>query len=398
MKAVKRMTVLVVDDNNVNTMLVRKILTKQGYSVESASNGMEALEKIKKWIPDLILLDIMMPTMDGYETCRRIKEDKRSREIPILFLSALDETDAILKGFEAGGVDYVPKPFEPQELLARVNAHISLAQMSRENRLYAQEMEALAQERANALVHADRLITLGILSAGVAHEINNPVTAISVSIQTFELLWEEIKSLIEEENRKSDTKWREIDTELINDLIESIHNGVRRVNSITRAMKGYARKGDNLSESCSIHDAIEQGLKLCSNRLKYNISVEKNYAENMPKILINRQKFEQVVINLVINAADAMEDHGRLFISTSYDEKNVYVKIADTGSGIPPGMLDRIWEPFITTKSPEKGTGLGLSIVRGILKEYSGSIVVENNALGGAQFTISLPNRGENDE
>ncbi len=391
MESKRNDTILVVDDNQVNVSVISKILLKNDYSVVTAYNGREALERVKEKTPALILLDIMMPQMDGYETCRKLKQDPATAEIPVLFISALDETSSVLKGFEAGGVDYVPKPFESRELLARVGTHVKLANISRENRLYAEKMEALASERAKALIHADRLVTLGILSAGVAHEINNPTTAISVSIQTFELLWEEIKALIKVQSDEQNACWGQIDLELIQQLINGIREGVKRVTAITGAMKGYARQSDERLDLCDLHQVIDQGLALCANRLKYDISVEKQFDPGLPPVKINRQKFEQVIINLVINAADAMEDRGRLFIVTTHDQKAVRVEISDTGSGIPPGMIDRIWEPFITTKPPEKGTGLGLSIVKGIIEEYEGTIKAQNNPLGGAQFIITLP-------
>jgi CheY-like chemotaxis protein len=190
--------VLLVDDSRTNLEVLAGFLSGFEFKLLFASNGERALQVAGHAVPDLILLDILLPGIDGYETCRRLKADEVLAQIPVLFLSALDDVSDKVKGFEAGAVDYLSKPFQKEELIARVRTHLELYRIRRENRRYALEMERLAQERARALIHADRLSTLGTLSAGVAHEINNPATFISVGIQTFARLWPRLDSLLDQ--------------------------------------------------------------------------------------------------------------------------------------------------------------------------------------------------------
>ncbi len=170
--------ILVVDDTRINLKVLNKIFTKNGYKVRLASNGVEALEAVRSELPDLIMLDVKMPEMNGYDVCAKLKKDKRTHDIPIIFLSALNETEDKIKAFSVGGVDFITKPFRSVELLARVETHLSLRSVQKGLESTLKELK----ETQSQLVESAKMAALGQLIAGVAHEINTPLGAIRASI------------------------------------------------------------------------------------------------------------------------------------------------------------------------------------------------------------------------
>lgn len=178
--------ILIVDDTPNNLRFLSKMLTEQGYEVRKAINGAMALKSVQSEPPDLILLDIMMPELNGYEVCSALKSDQRTREIPIIFLSALDEVMDKVKAFKVGGIDYITKPFQFEEVLVRVKTHLTLRQLTQdlEKRVAerTQEMQQALRELQQTqlqLVQHEKMSTLGQLVAGIGHEINNPINLIA---------------------------------------------------------------------------------------------------------------------------------------------------------------------------------------------------------------------------
>jgi two-component system NtrC family sensor kinase len=199
--------ILVVDDKLENIQVLGGILKEQGYQINVAQNGLQALENVKGMIPDLILLDIMMPEMDGFEVCQNLKSDPQTQEIPIIFLTAKTETNDIVKGFDLGAVDYVTKPFNKKELLVRVNTHLEFGSNQFELKNALHELEQKHSELKNTqskLIQSEKLASLGLLVAGIAHELNTPLGVISAasetavdSIASLTQLAEEIQKLAE---------------------------------------------------------------------------------------------------------------------------------------------------------------------------------------------------------
>ncbi|MBW1804060.1 MAG: response regulator, partial [Deltaproteobacteria bacterium] len=187
-------TILIVDDEHLNLKLLKAHLSSAGYHIWEAASGIEAL-KLAQEGPDLILLDIMMPEIDGFETCRRLKQGDRTRDIPIIFLSSLTDSKAKVTCFEIGGVDFINKPFEAREVLARVQTHITLKQQELQLREHTKKLEQIIEERTRQLIHADRLSTIGTFSAGIAHEIRNPLTGINTYLYNLEELFDSSDNL-----------------------------------------------------------------------------------------------------------------------------------------------------------------------------------------------------------
>jgi len=255
-------------------------------------------------------------------------------------------------------------------------------------------METLAQTRAQQLIHAERLSTMGLLSAGLAHEINNPLTYIH---SYAEYVRDDLEALQAEFNgilNPSESTKESVDSRFLDckESIAEIIRGSQRIMSLVENMKHLSRADDQSRGRVDIVQCIENAMKLCQFDLKL-IQVTLDTDDVLPDIMGNRQQIEQVLINLIKNAVDAMENDpsAALILTAKMDEKSVRITVADNGPGIPEDKLSSIWEAFYTTKTDEKGTGLGLSISKGIIEDYGGSIRVSNITPHGACFTIELP-------
>ncbi len=339
--------------------------------------------------------------MDGVEVCRRMRANKGGQPY-IMILTAKSGKEDVVAGLQAGADDFLSKPYDQCELSARVRTASRLIELQDklseqvvELARYASKMELLAEERAKQLARADRMATLGILSAGIAHEINNPTTFISGNAQTMERAWEMVRERLEKSGAMAaggDENFAVI-VEEFPKMLAGVRKGVERVSKIVKGLKSYAHqeKGDK-KPSCP-RAVIEAALELCGNALKYKVTVEKRFSEPLPDILCNPQQVEQVLINLFVNAADAMGEQkkrGTLRIEVDSDGETVAIVVIDNGPGLPESILERIFDPFFTTKG-EKGTGLGLAISKGIIEEHGGALEARNLDGKGAMFTIRLP-------
>jgi C4-dicarboxylate-specific signal transduction histidine kinase len=396
------MKVLIAEDDSASRMALRAILQKWGHEVIVAADGNQAWELLQRENPKLAILDWMMPGIEGIELCRRIREKSDCDYVYVILLTAKVEKEDIVAGLDAGADDYITKPFDREVLRSRVAVgtrivqyETLLAEKNVQLQRYGTEMGKLAEERSKQLVHAERMATVGLLSAGIAHEINNPATFIAGNIQTLGKFYEDVEPILRERTQQDceNTEKLEFILQEMPKAVEGIRNGVRRISRIVKGLKSFCRKNENSVAACDINTCIEQALELCHNALKYYVTIEKDLAEALPCIMADSQQIEQVLINLFINAADAMKEKGQgtLSIKTESADNSVIVKISDTGPGIPDDKLDDIWQPFFTTKPPDKGTGLGLFTVRGIIENHEGLISLENKSSGGAEFTITLP-------
>ena len=396
------MKVLIAEDDSASRMALRAVLQKWDHEVVVAEDGNQAWELLQTENPKLAILDWMMPGIEGIELCRRIREKADCDYVYVILLTAKVEKEDIVAGLDAGADDYITKPFDREVLRSRVAVgtrivqyETLLAEKNVQLQHYGSEMGKLAEERSKQLVHAERMATVGLLSAGIAHEINNPATFIAGNVQTLGKFYEDVEPILRERTQQDceNSEKLEFILDEMPKAVEGIQNGVSRISRIVTGLKSFCRKNENSVAACDINTCIEQALELCHNALKYHVTIEKDLAENLPGIMADSQQIEQVLINLFVNAADAMieKSQGTLSIKSQSADNSVVVKISDTGPGIPDDKLDDIWQPFFTTKPPDKGTGLGLFTVRGIIENHEGLISLENKPSGGAEFTITFP-------
>ncbi|MEH2029847.1 MAG: response regulator [Nostoc sp.] len=417
--------ILVVDDLRDNLRLLSNLLRSQGYEVRTAINGTMALRSAQSEPPALILLDINMPDIDGYEVCRQLKASEETRNIPIIFISALDDALDKVKAFHVGGVDYITKPFRVEEMLIRIETQLKVQRFTQ---TLEQQVEQRTTELSQALHHLqqvqiqlvqqEKLSALGNLVAGVAHEINNPIGFIAGNLNEAQ---QRVQELMEHLNLYRDrapegyiaNHAEEIDLDyLLKDLpnmIDSMKMGCDRLKNISTSLRTFSRADQDYKVPFNIHQGIDSTILILKHRLKGNeqrpaIEVVTNYG-NLPQIECFPGQLNQVFMNLLANAIDALDEfnHGRSFeeikanpncitITTSVENTRVKIAILDNGKGMNEKVKSKIFDHLFTTKAVGKGTGLGLAIARQIVELTHGGKLGFNSVLGeGTEFIIEIP-------
>ncbi|MEB3219885.1 MAG: response regulator [Nostocales cyanobacterium 94392] len=405
MMEIQENLILIVDDKSHNIELLFHVMQIHGHRVLVANSGESALQKLEIVSPDLILLDIMMPGMDGFETCRRLKADEKNKDIPVIFMTALTNTTDKIKGFKLGAVDYITKPFQQEEVLARVNVQLKLRNLNRQLQQYQFQ-----------LMQIEKISSLGQLVAGVAHEVNNPVSFIAGNLEHTNNYLEDLISLLNlYQKHLSDPpeeitqKIAAIDLDfLLEDLpkmISSMNLGIERINNIMQSLRNFSRKDATQKRTTDIHQGIDTTLMILSHRLKANefrpkIEVFKEYG-NLPEVNCYSGQLNQVFMNLLSNAIDVFDEKVEIsksdapFIRVStelIDSTTVKIIIADNGCGISEQVRKKLFDAFFTTKPEGKGTGLGLSISYQIITEIHGGTLECFSCEGeGTKFVIHIP-------
>lgn len=436
-------TILVIDDSPTNLEVLYTTLADAGYEVLVEMDGISGIEQVNNNLPDLILLDIMMPKIDGYETCRRLQENPLTKDIPIIFMTALSDTIEKVKGLELGAVDYITKPFQQEEVLARIKVQLKLRRLNLEldqekhkleERVQArtaelsQTLEELKQTQLQ-LVQSEKISSLGLLVAGVAHEINNPIGFISTNLYHASQYAQDLINLLKLYQEKFPQPGHEIEQIIesidlghINDdlprLISSMKLGSDRIRGIMQSLRTFSRADGVEKKAVDIHEGIETTLMILQHRLKAQtfrpaIQIIKEYG-NIPPINCYPGQLNQVFMNLISNAIDAIDEGVQendwqamkskylsadsvlsiplICISTSANKEYVKIQIADNGPGMEPESCHQIFKPFYTTKPEGKGTGLGLSISHQIITEkHNGTLDCASSLGHGTEFIIQIP-------
>lgn len=387
--------ILVVDDSRIARSELVRLLRDMGIeNTREAESGEQALELLAEITPDLFLLDLTMPGMDGIELCIRIKQDPRFHEAPVLFVTATGNTELLNRAFDAGAVDYIPKPFHPREMSARIRTHLHLLKHARDLSTYAAEMEALAARRAEQLVHNERLTTLGVLTADIVHEINNPLTYIAGHAQVLQKCSPILSDALQEAiaNGLEESPALTAALEHLQEASGGIWEGVGITRSIIDNIRSFARRTTVVDQVQAIRlsDAVERALLISGSRLKGCVTIEQSLPDDLPSILGDVNRLAQVFVNLFVNAADAMRETPKktLSITASVRGGNVMCTVSDTGEGMDEAALGKLFEPFFTTKDPLSGTGLGLSICRQIISDLGGKIHVTSIPGKGTTFSL----------
>jgi two-component system, NtrC family, sensor kinase len=390
-------TVLIADDDITSREIVKSILQEWGYTVLAACDGNQALQVLQTHNDIAVaILDWIMPGLNGLDICARFT-DQNDFHTHLMLLSSKGDLQDVITGLDSGAHDYLIKPFKPLELRARINAGIRSYEMKKIIFQYAHSMEQLAAEKAAQLIHADRLSTLGILSAGITHEINNPLGFIQGNIQFLLDCWPTIQPALQQVSNNPEFNETAVAMCLqeFEPSLRGMQNGIARISKIISGLKQYARKDSGEKKETSLKTLLDNAILLTDNKLKNRVTINTPTFNKDYRVYADSQKIEQVFINLLLNAADALESSTNPTITISYTLENQFITIhfTDNGPGIPSNVLGKIFMPFFTTKQPGKGTGLGLAICQSIIEEHNGTITAHNNNAHacGAIFSVSLP-------
>ena len=373
-------SILVVDDVRANLHLLVRILTKHGYRVRPASNGSRALAAVQRELPGLILLDVKMPEMSGYQVCEQLKADERTRDIPVIFISALNEVLDKVKAFSAGGVDYITKPFQVEEVLARVETHLTLRNMQKslEQEIVERKRaeEALRQRTVELEAHNEEL---GAFAHTVAHDLKNPLSLII----GYAGIWEERATTLDEESRSY--------------LHTIVQNGYKMAD-IIEALLLLAGVRQMEAEVMP----LDMGSIVAGALQRLTLMIEEHHAEiilpdTWPVVLGYGVWVEEVWVNYLDNAIKYGGRPPRVEIGATEqtsptDQPMVRFWVRDNGAGISAEAQNRLFTPFTRLDQVNlKGHGLGLSIARRIVEKLGGEVSVESQEGQGSTFTFTLP-------
>lgn len=361
LKNQKPFLILIVDDVETNLQLLGNILQEQNYDVSFASNGQDALSILETELPDLILLDVMMPEMDGFEVCERVKSNQQTKDIPVIFLTAKAETEEILKGFELGAVDYVTKPFNSSELLARVHTHLSLKRAKEE------------------------LWELNLTKSKFFAVITNDIKDSLVGVKGFsQFLLEDLKTNNTEDSIK---------------LAQTLHSDSRKLYTFLENLMEWANiqtgKIEYNPDNYLLSPIIERNLSYFDDTIEEKeLDVENNIS--LETIVFADKVMLNVIINkLVSNAVKYSKNKSKVLIDSIEDDETVQISVTDKGVGMEQEKLERVFDldnpyPKTVGTANEGGTGLGLLICNELVKRLGGKIWIESKKNQGTKVTFTV--------
>lgn len=414
----EQLNLLLVDDQTGKLLTYQSILEELNENLLTASSAKDALGLLLKYDVALILIDVCMPEMDGFELAALIREHPRYRKIAIIFVSALQITDLDrLRGYEAGAVDYVPVPVVPEVLRAKVRVFTELFRKTRALERINAELEARVAERTAALeassqhlrqlnreletrveeqskqreaalaqlFEAQKMETVGQLTGGVAHDFNNLLMAISGSLEL-------LRKRLSGDERSA---------VLLNNALQ----GVERGTALTQRLLAFARRQElrpQIVDACAL---VHQMRELLERAVGPGVRIALDVPPALPAICVDSNQLELAILNLAVNARDAMPSGGCLTIRLGLDDggekhlptgqRRIFVGVEDTGVGMDQATLARATQPFFTTKGPGKGTGLGLSMVYGLAAQSGGELKIDSEPGRGTRVLVFLPLAGK---
>ncbi len=385
----ERVNILLVDDHPENLLALEAVLASPKYSLISATSGEEALKSILQKDFAVILMDVQMPGLDGFETAKLIRAREKSKDIPIIFITALSQTQYhVRQGYAVGAIDYIFKPFSPVVLKSKVEGFVKIyniqKQVQNQNQLIKKQaeelkaaydqLEVLVQERTKELLksrefikESEKLTVVGELAAGIAHEIRNPLT----SLRGF-------------------TQLLEFQSSLKSEYLPIMITEIDRINTIVGELLLLAKPNKvdfREVELLELLETITTFMSAQANLHGVTIRLEKTVSKPIFTYGLEN-KMKQVFINILKNSIEAMPDGGMITVHLTKKNEKVHITFIDQGQGIPYEILEKIGQPFFTTK--EEGTGLGIMVCRSIIENHKGVMNIESEVGKGTKVEIIL--------
>lgn len=377
--------ILIVDDTPNNLRLLSVMLTENGYKVRKAINGERALQAVRAIPPDLILLDIKMPDMDGYEVCRQLKQDGATCAIPVIFLSALDDVFDKVAAFEAGGVDYITKPFQIQEVLVRIHTHLNSCRLQHQ----LEERNTQLQQEISDRITAEN--ALKIFLHAVSHDLRNPVTGCSMVL----------KNLLAQ---SSDVL--NIPRPILERMLESNERQLQLIESLIESHAAEVKGIVIHPESTRLRDLVAAAIAdLQPMLLKENATLVNLIPDHLPSIHVDPLQITRIYQNLIANALkhnppgltitlnagnQACSEH---ILSSSNSPPSLLCTVSDNGIGITSEQQEKLFDLYFQGSQKRKsvGLGLGLYLCQQIVQAHGGAIGVQSQSGSGATFWFTLP-------
>ena len=425
--------ILIVDDTINNVKLLSDMLSQAGFSVRKAISGSMALMAVQANKPDLVLLDINMPEMNGYEVCRRLKQSSETHEIPVVFLSASDMTADKVRAFDTGGADYITKPFHSEEVIARIQRQLLLSRLKLELKAKNQELESALtqlQKTQVELVQKQKMLGLSQLIAGMSHEFNNPLSFIVGNLKPAQQYFSDLADVLNLYRQRYPEPGAEIEAAIADleldfitadftNMMQSIETGTSRIHDIVQALQVFSLQGESGFKTIQLHATLDSLLVLLRSRLRDqeprpSIQIRCNYDSNLPAVTCDAGLISQALLHLLNNAIDAIDARWaklsastreameaeptakptpEIAITTSVPKPGwVAIAIQDNGIGIAEEIQARIYDPFFTTKVIGQGNGLGLSMsYQIIVNQHGGHLTFISAPAAGTTFTLQIP-------
>jgi signal transduction histidine kinase len=405
-----KVKILLVDDQQAKLLSYEVVLAQIGETLIKASSAHEAFECLLKNDIALILIDVCMPDLNGFELARMIREHPRFQRTGIIFVSAVMTTNLDqLRGYELGAFDYVPVPVVPEVLRAKVKVFVDLHRKTRHLERLNAELEQRVLERTGALrrfneqlerrieertrqrekaleqlFEAQKMDTIGQLTGEVAHDFNNLLMSVLGSLKLLQ------------RHQPEDVECR--------GLLHNAVQGAERGASLARRLLAFSRRQELKPESVDIGELVSGMEDLLTRALGFDIELECQFPSTLPPVLVDANQLELALLNVALNARDAMPGGGRLVISALEEiigsgaadislppGAYVRIRVVDTGTGMDEATRAKATEPFFTTKTPGLGTGLGLSVVHGIATQSSGMLRINSAPNIGTTVELLLP-------
>ena len=375
--------ILIVDDTFSNQDLLSSMLKRYGYTARVADNGYSALEIIRQQPPDLILLDVMLPDMDGYAVCKTLKDDDRLRDIPVIFISALNDTEHIIRAFRAGGVDYITKPFKHPEVIARVNMHLEMKFLREQDKRLIDQLSDEIQRRKYAEQEAfdlalerERKLILSQFFQNAYHEFKTPLSVIGTNLYLLE-------HSVEDPVVVDRLKKIEEQADMLRDLVEAMVTMTVLDSDPDLNMRPVDLR--------QVVRSVVINLQSMAATSKVSLHVEEAATECI--VLGDPQRLDTALRNIVNNALRYTPAGGQIDVRTFSADKEIGVMIEDTGIGMTPQQRARVFDRFYRADEARstRGFGLGLSIARSIIELHHGHVDVESAVQQGSRFTVTFP-------